>query len=307
MSSNRILITAYKNPDLDGTASAYAYAEFLQKKGKDAQAEIFGTPHQEALFMFEEFNIQKIADAEELLPKSDQIVLVDASDLRGISHKVDKEKVIELIDHREINMSSEFPKAKIQIELVGAAATLIAEKFYQTNTKISPESAALLYSAIIDNTINFQAKVTTPQDQNMANWLKAQVGLPDDFLRRLFKKKSEFNRSIFDTLLDYCAKFDLAGKKIGISQLEIINLEEFLNKNLKEIEKSLIKVKNQKSLDYIFLTCIDVEKYFNRFVIIDQPSQKIVEKALGVSFQNKIAKRDGVIMRKEIVPKIKQY
>lgn len=307
MSPNRILITAYKNPDLDGTAAAYAYAEFLQKKGQNAWAGIFGIPHQEALFVFAEFNIQKMADAEKLLEESDQIILVDTSDLRGISEKINPKKVIELIDHREINKAGKFPQAKIQIELVGAAATLIAEKFYQANLEISPASAVLLYSAIINNTINFQAKVTTKQDQNMARWLKTKFRLPDDYIHRLFAKQSQFSRSIFDTLLDYCATFEFANKKIGISQLEIIDVNQFLDQNLEEIKKSLTTIKNTKSLDYIFLTCIDVEKYFNRFVTFDQSSQKLLERALAVLFQNGIAKRNGIIMRKEIAPKLKQY
>ena len=71
---------------------------------------------------------------------------------------------IEVVDHRAVNEADKFQNAKIQIEMVGSAATLIAEKFLHATTSTSPESAALLYSAIISNTINFQANVTTDRD-----------------------------------------------------------------------------------------------------------------------------------------------
>jgi len=36
------LVTSYPNADLDGVSSAYSYAEYLNKNGKNAVAGIFG-------------------------------------------------------------------------------------------------------------------------------------------------------------------------------------------------------------------------------------------------------------------------
>lgn len=56
--TKKILVTSLQNPDLDGTACALAYAEFLNKKGYDAIAGIFGVPHREAQFVLDKFNIK---------------------------------------------------------------------------------------------------------------------------------------------------------------------------------------------------------------------------------------------------------
>ena len=130
MENSRIIVTAYSNPDLDGTACAIAYAEFLQKKGNNAVVAIFGIPHREAQFVFNTFHIEQPIHAEETLSKMDKVILVDASDLRGISDKINPEQVIEIFDHRKIHEADKFPHAKAQIELVGSCATLIAEKFF---------------------------------------------------------------------------------------------------------------------------------------------------------------------------------
>ena len=67
-----ILVTAYERPDLDGTACAFAYAEFLQKSRKDAICGIFGNPHREAQFVLERFDIKSLGNGEKLIGKADK-------------------------------------------------------------------------------------------------------------------------------------------------------------------------------------------------------------------------------------------
>lgn len=302
----KLLVTPYKNPDLDGTACAFGYAEFLRKNGKDVMAAVFGKPHREAQFVLDKFDIPALENAEKVVNNIDGIIIVDASDLRGLSDKIDPKKVIEIIDHRKIHEAHKFPNAKAQIELVGSAATLIAEKFYNNKTTISPESAQLLFSAIVSNTINFQANVTTERDHKMADWLKTKFSLPDNYVHEMFSDKSQFKKSLKETIIDNFATFHFNNHNLGIAQLEIINVSEFIRENLVKIEKILEALKKERSLDLIFLTCIDLEKVFNEIVIIDEKTQKFVEQALKVKFKDRVTKRDGILMRKEIVPLIKE-
>ena len=302
----KTLVTSYTNPDLDGTACAFAYTEFLQKTGKNAQTALFGSPHREAQFVMEKFNIPDFKNAEDFIDDVDGIVLVDASDLNGISDKIKPEKVTEIIDHRKIHEAHKFPNAKAQIELVGSAATLIAEKFYSNNIEVSKESAALLYSAIVSNTINFKANVTTDRDVKMAKWLKTKVTIPENYIHEMFSNKSQFKKSLEETLIDDFATFKLNNINLGIAQLEMVGVDEFINDNTDEIKKNLEKLKKEKSLNLIFFTCIDLENGFNKIVVIDEKSQKIVEKALKVKFNDMITRRESILMRKEMVPLMKK-
>ena len=69
---------------------------------------------------------------------------------------------------------------------------------------------------------------------------------------------------------------------------------------------SIIKgTKKRHNIDLIFLTCIDIEKGGNFFVATDDFSKHILEKTLNVNFKDNIAKRKGIVMRKEMVPLIK--
>ena len=175
-----ILVTCYVNPDLDGVAGAIAYGEFLQKTGKNTVVGIIGEPHDEAKYILDRFGFEY----PPIIPNADnfdEVILVDASDLNGLEGKISAEKVIEIIDHRKVHEADKFPKAKAQIELVGAAATLVAEKFIQNNVDVSKESATLVYGAIISNTLNFKGSVTTDRDKEAAAWLNKVANCPKIF------------------------------------------------------------------------------------------------------------------------------
>jgi len=162
----KTLVTSYNNPDLDGSACSFAYAEFLKKSNTNIIAAVFGNIDNETEVIFKKFNIPKIQDANELRNLENyNFVLVNASDLKGISRKIIPNKVIEVIDNVNISDSYMFQNSKVQIELVGSCATLIAEKFYNNKVSISKESAVLLYSAI-------KKGMTTDRDSDMISWLK---------------------------------------------------------------------------------------------------------------------------------------
>jgi manganese-dependent inorganic pyrophosphatase len=300
----KILITSYKNPDLDGVACTYAYTEFLYATCKDVLGAISGSPHMEAQFVLDKFNIPSLENAEKIINNIERIILVDTSDIKSLSDQIQSHKVIEIIDHRKVNEANKFPNAKIQIDLVGAASTLIAEKFYNSQVRISPESAALLFSAIISNTINFKANTTTPRDKKMANWLKTKFSLPKNYVKEMFIYKSKFKKNLRETITDEFVIFNFKGLSLGIAQLEIINVDEFTKFNIIEIKKILKDLKKEKSLDFIFLTCIDLEKAFNTIIIIDEETSNLLSQILKVNFENGIARRNGIIMRKEITPLI---
>lgn len=304
MDKIKLLVTPYMDPDLDGTACAYGYVEYLCKNGRDAIAGIFGTPYREAQFVMNKFNIPKFVDANSIIGQVDKIIIVDASDTRGLSKRVDPKKVIEVIDHRKINDADSFPNAIKQIEMVGSAATLIAEKFHQNGTEISLESAALLFSAIVSNTINFRANVTTDRDHKMANWCKKQFPLQEGYVHEMFSDKSKFEGSLKDKLI--FATFNFNNRDLGIAQLEIINAEDFVRNNLGEIKKILAEKKVEKSLDSALLTCIDLENAFNIIIVSDNETKKLIEQALSMEFENEVGKKNGILMRKEIVPLIKK-
>lgn len=301
-----ILVTCYVNPDLDGVAGAIAYGEFLQKTGKNAVVGIIGEPHNEAKYILDRFGF-KYPSMIENADNFDEVILVDASDLNGLEGKISAEKVIEIIDHRKVHEADKFPKAKAQIELVGAAATLVAEKFMQNNIDISKESATLVYGAIISNTLNFKGSVTTDRDKEAATWLNKVAKLPEDFWKDLFIAKSDLSgNKLAERIEGDFAWFVMGDKKVGIAQVEMIGAKKLVNERNGEIIQVLEKIKKEMSLDFIFQNTIELENTKNFFVAQDSGTKKLLEKVLNVQFAGVVAERPNLIMRKQIVPLLKE-
>jgi manganese-dependent inorganic pyrophosphatase len=302
---HKLLVTSYLNPDLDGIACMRAYAEYLQIKGQHAIPAFFGTPQRDAEYVIKEFSIGGLLQGHAHL--ASQIILVDASDASRLPPEIHPDHVIEVIDHRKINDAHIFPTAKVEIELVGACATIIAEKFMQEKLTISTESAMLLYAAIISNTIEFKAKITTTRDKKAATWLRDQVDIPLHFTHDLFAYKSDIGATLKEVL-----KNDMKlvkyhdGTNVGIAQLEIVESEKLVNERLQEIEEVLLVEAKEKSLDIVFLTCVDVMEECNTFVAVDEISRKLLEETLGITFSGKTARRKGILMRKEIAPMLRE-
>ena len=308
--NKEILVTGYVNPDLDGFACIFAYADFLNKTGQKAIPSVSGQHHEEASHVVKEYGLK--FDIKEYNPEDfERIVLTDSSDLDGIDKRIDPKKVVEIIDHRKINMADSFPNAKIQIELIGAAATLIGEKFKKQNINLSKDAATLLYGAIISNTLNFRAKVTTDRDRAMAMYLKEMFDFPDDFTHKMFLSKSDLRgEKLTQTIRGDFANFkshNFNGKKMGIAQIEMIEGRKLAEDRKDEIVSEIKAIIKELDIDIVFLTIIDLEANQNILVAPSKEIEDILSEVLKVKFQNQIAIRPGLIMRKEIVPLIKDY
>lgn len=306
LKKEKIIITGYENPDLDNIASAYAYKEYLDKKGIESEIGTFGPPHPEAQFLMDYLKI-KIKRIGRIFDPKAKIILADCSEPGWIYPKINESQVIEVYDHRTVHQADAFKNAKTRIDLIGACATMIAEKFYKEKIQPSRIAAILMYCAIISNTINFQARVTTPRDKKMANWLENQSKISKNLIHQMFAHKSAIKGPLKKIFLQDFAVNEFGGIRFSIFQLEIINVKKLINEKLAEAKKALLEIKKKSKFDLVFLTCVDIEKGYNTFVAPDRVAKKAVNRTLGVKFKNGVATLPHVIMRKEIMPLLKEY
>lgn len=297
----KTLITAKVGPDLDGVACIYAYEKYLNDPQKIGG--VFGVSDPEAWYMIERLGIQDIRynPAEDF----EHVILVDASNLAGMPKQATHENVVEVIDHREQpTVEEDFPNAKIQNEMVGAAATLVAEKFYDKG-EIDKNSATLLYGAIYSNTLNLKSTNTTDRDREAVRWLAEKIAMPENLVRQMFESKSTIIEKDLEKVLEADAKgLIMHGKKIDIIQIEVVGLKALVDSNKGRIISSLRKIKNNDKLDGIFLTAVDLEDSFNLFISEDEFVKGWLEEALGVKFDGDVARSDELILRKQIIPKL---
>lgn len=306
--SHQILVTSYRDPDLDGVACSVAYAELLRAQGREAVATILGTPHLEARHVAERFGIDLPSEVD---PRThEEIVLVDTSVVTEQDTHLPLDRVIEIIDHRAMHEAEKFPNAKAQIELVGSAATLVAERFFQAEIRPSESSAHLLFGAIASNTVNFKARVTTERDHRMADWLRSLYPIPEDFIATMFLAKSDLaGDKLRETLMGDFSCRPQGDLMIGIGQLEIVGAQELVDTRLTELLEIIEALrKAYPQTNRVFISVIDVIRGENIFLVPEADMREALSNILDVTFDARfIAHRTGILMRKEIGPMWKAW
>ncbi|HXK36199.1 MAG TPA: DHHA2 domain-containing protein [Candidatus Paceibacterota bacterium] len=300
------LVTSYIHPDLDGISGIIGYAEYLEKNDTPAVAGILGEPQFEAIYMLDRFGVahpRTIQNADEF----DQVVLVDASDRNDLGGMIAPEKITEIIDHRVVHEANAFPNARVQIELVGASATLITEKFMQGTVEPSREVASLLCGGIISNTLNFKASVTTGRDRAAAAWLNRIAGLPEDFWREMFMAKSDVSGERLAQRMRGDSKwYVLNGKRVGITEIEMIGARALVTERADEIIGILADIMKERQLDFIFHNTVELEELRTFLVASDPATQQLLRDAVQATFTGSVAELPYLLMRKEIIPLLKQ-
>lgn len=301
----RKVVTTYINPDMDGISLMYAYTEFLRKKHENAEYYFEGTMKKEANIVLKMFNIK--LDSLVRIENNDKIVLVDTNYLSKISKTIKQENIVEVIDHHNSeSWLDENPTLKKQIEPVGAAATLVAERFKNENIDISRESAILLYYGIISNTMNLKSKLTNQRDIEMANWLKSKAPeITDEITKEIFVKKSQIGENLRAEMeVEFKDQFMTISWSIG--QLEIANVEDFLGKYENDIREILDTVSIENNVDYISVNCMDIINGYSIIVARDEKTAKVISDSLGYKFKDLKTKIDELVSRKEIVKVVRE-
>lgn len=158
--------------EIDGYASCLAYAELLNQRDKPARTYLaaepnYSVPNSLRIHELENFTLDFKSD--------DEAIILDISIPEVVNQYFPDDQILELIDHHPGFESywRERLGNKAIIEKIGAVATSIFEWWGECwdYAKMSPNIARLLLAAILDNTLNFNAIITTDRDRTAAEHL----------------------------------------------------------------------------------------------------------------------------------------
>ncbi|MEK7610861.1 MAG: DHH family phosphoesterase [Patescibacteria group bacterium] len=298
-----ILVTAKVNPDLDGTACALAYSFLLKALGQKAEGILFGQLQAETLFFVEKFGAVIPVQKDSGIGNWKQFVLVDASSMVGMTKIVTADGVIEVIDHRETSGGSEFPNAKAQNELVGAAATLVWERLSSAGVNLPKNIALLIYGAIFHNSLNLLASNTTERDRKAVKELETTYGFNQDIIEGMFRYCTSFAMGNLEQAVRIDMKEYL---EIGWGQLILSEIHDSALAKERAIEATLTTHSQQNGLSFSFLNLIDVNTNESLLFCSSPKGKELITKALGIEFAGDWARRTPALLRKQIMPRIKE-
>lgn len=296
-----IITSGAKYIDIDAYACCVAYAELLNLLGKPAIAASSAVWNESITNSIRALNAPFNTDYQ---PKpNDQFVLMDLSDPDHFDKMVNLDQVIEVHDHHpgfEQYWAEKLGEGS-DIKFIGAAATLVYQQWEKAGKleQISKASAELLAAAILDNTLNFGARVTTDADHQAYQFLAQHAGLDDAWIASYFTECQQAILADLGEALRNDTKhiqFRDLDEKLCLGQMVIWDAQTIIANDLETIATVLGSIQGTWMANIVSIA--EGKSYF---VARDDRVKTWAEKLLNVTFNNSVAVADHLWLRKEIM------
>lgn len=297
-----VLTSGNKYLDIDGYASCLAYRELLKLQGIDAKFVSTAAPNSSVPKSLLDLSLRL---DEYDITLNDKFIIIDLSNKDFFENFVQEENVIELIDHHpgfEKFWQDKLGEKSI-IEPVGAVATIIFEKYEQANllNKMSKEIAKLLMAAILDNTLNFTAKITTERDHIAYQKLEA-ISEEYNFKSYYFNECQEFIENNLINSIVNDLKIEITNDTLSkvLGQLIIWDITSVL-KRLDEIKASLNQYNNW------IINIVSLKENKSYIVCSSKEVLRKLNMLFNLETNDEIIIIEPALLRKELIKKSFQY
>ena len=296
-----IITSGARYIDIDAYACCVAYAELLNLQGKPAVAV--------STAIWNESITKSIRDLNAPFSTSytpafeDTFVAVDLSDPEHFDKIVNMEKVIEVHDHHpgfERYWSDKIGDGS-NIEFIGAAATLIYEQWVKASKadQMSKISAELLAAAILDNTLNFGAGVTTERDKKAYDFLARHANLDESWIAQYFTECQESILADLPEALRNDTKFlefDGLAEKVCLGQTVVWDGKDVIANNIDILASVLGGMQAPWMANVVSIS------EGRSYIVTESDEVKLwASKLLNVTFNGSVATADRLWLRKEIM------
>lgn len=296
------IVTGHKNPDTDSVVSAIAAADLMSKRGIKASPYMQGDLTPETAFVLKSFGVK----APERLEKSAgrDLILVDHSDRGQAPDDIDEANLLAVIDHHKLGDITTSSPLLMWVWPVGCTCTVLKNMYDFYGVDIPKDIAGILLGAILSDTLIFKSPTTTLDDKNAAAALADIAGVSnlEAFGMEMFKVKSAVDGVPPRDLLfrDY-KDFTMNGKKVGVGQLEVIDLS--LLDAAKEGLKGAVAEAKAEGRHTVFLLLTDIMKEGSELIYLsDDPA--VVEKTFGVKGESGVWLPKVMSRKKDVIPKL---
>ncbi len=299
----KVLVFGHKNPDTDTICSAIAYAELKNKIGQNAEPVRLGEVSGETQYALDFFKKDAPRLVEKVAGEASGVILVDHNERQQSADDINEVRVLEVIDHHRIANFETSDPLYYRAEPVGCTATILNKLYKEQGVEIEKETAGLMLSAIISDSLLFKSPTCTQEDIDAAKELAEIAGVDANaYGLDMLKAGADLSDKSVEQLISLDAKeFQMGSSKVEIAQVNAVDTNDVLVHKA-EIEAALNNVIAEKGLDLFLFVVTDILTNDSVAVAIGQQTDK-VEQAFNVTLDNNQATLKGVVSRKkQIVP-----
>ncbi|SET70669.1 manganese-dependent inorganic pyrophosphatase [Thalassotalea agarivorans] len=295
-------VVGHKIPDSDSICSAIALSYLKNAIGEECVPARLGELSPETLFILDKFGFEQ--PELKLSYAGESLYIVDHSDRVQGPDDIDDATILGIIDHHKLGDITTSTPLECWIRPVGCTNTIIKMMYDFHGVEIPANIAGAMMCAILSDTVIFKSPTCTTADIKCVEALAEIAGIedPQALGMEMFKVKSAVEGTpIRDLVLRDFKDFDMSGNKVGIGQLEVIDLAIF-DEMKDDLHADLAALKEEGGRHSVMLLLTDIMKEGSEILVVSDDDD-LTAKAYGKATTEGRVWIDGIMSRKkQVVP-----
>jgi len=297
-----IYVFGHINPDSDSIVGAISLSYLKNKLGENCVPTRQGKISAETEFILNRFGYK----APELKTSyaGEKVYLVDFSNTYEAPEDIGEATILGIVDHHKLGDITTDTPLECWIRPIGCSNTVIKQMYDYYKVEIPKDIAGMMMCAILSDTVIFRSPTCTKEDTKAVKELAEICGISDykELAMDMFRAKSAVDGvSARDLVTRDYKEFDMYGSKVGIGQLEMVDIS-VLNNRVDELMEDMKLLKDENKLHTIILLLTDIIKEGSILLTISDDISK-VESAFDTKLENNRVWVDGLLSRKkQVIP-----
>ena len=297
-------VFGHTSPDSDSIVGALSLSYLKNQLGEECIPTRQGEISAETEFILSKFGYENRVPELKTSVAGEKVYLIDFSDKAQAPQDIMEATILGIVDHHKLGDLTTDTPLECWIRPIGCSNTVVYEMFQSYNVAIPKDIAGMMMLAILSDTVIFKSPTCTKVDTKAVKELAKIAGIEDykKLAMDMFIVKSATEGASARSLntRDYKA-FDMNGKKVGVNQLEMIDISA-LNDRVDEIMEDMKAMKEEEGLHTMLVLLTDIMKEGSQLLCVSDEPQKI-EAAFGTKLENNQVWLDGVLSRKkQVIP-----
>ena len=294
-------VIGHRGPDTDAICSALAYARLKATDDDSTVAARAGELNPETEFVLEYWDVEEPLLLEDAT--DEQLILVDHNEHSQTVDGAREATITEIVDHHRLGDVTTSQPIFCRIEPVGSTATVIADLYDERGVEVDSQTAGLLLSGLVSDTVILRSPTTTERDRVVADRLAdiADVDI-EAYGKELLAQKSKLGeKTPREMVLGDFKEFEFGETAVGIGQVETVDPDPVVDQR-EAIREAMGEIVDERDYDILVLVVTDLlEEASTAFVVGEQTDR--VGDALDAELTDGESFLPGVMSRKkQIVP-----
>ncbi len=295
-------IFGHTTPDTDSIVGAISLSYLKNQLGEDCIPTRQGEPNPETQWILNKFGFE----APELKTSyaGENVYLIDFMESSQSPDDIAEATILGIVDHHKLGDLKTDAPLEMWVRPVGCSNTIVKQMFDYYDVKIPKDLAGMMMCAILSDTVIFKSPTCTKEDTKACKELAEIAGVEDYKalgMEMFIVKSNVLNATPRELVLRDFKDFNMNGNKIGVGQLEVVDLSVF-DTMKEDLFAAMKALKEEGGRHTVLLLLTDIMQEGSQLLVLSDEPEKI-ENAFDVKLAEDQVWLKGVMSRKkQIIP-----